>query len=168
MPKSAKGVIAAIVVFSTALFVYQAYVDKLSRSPEEAMNEFFTQEGAEDMLMDPLVLAGKDVVPLVIEDVKNAEMPRRRYAIAFLGNDTYPEAIPVLEKILNDENEKNYFRGDALISIYKLDKEKGKELASSYKNNDDYLGQMSQQVLSNSSYANSKRSFLNALRGWHE
>jgi len=138
------------------------------QTPEEALQSFYTHDVAEDMLMDPLVLAGKKVVPLVIKAVKNTEMPRRRYAIAFLGNDTYTTALPVLEEILKDKTEKDYFRGDALLSIYKIDKKIGQKLATKYKGSNNYLGKMCKEVFEDSSYANETRSYFDALRGWHE
>jgi hypothetical protein len=138
------------------------------QTPEEALQSFYSQNGAEDMLMDPLILAGDKVVPLVINEVKSPDMPRRRYAILFLGNDKYINALPVLEQILADNSEKDYFRGDALISIYKIDNISGKKLAASFANNEGYLGLMSKAVLGGSEYANKRRSYIDALRGWHE
>jgi len=49
---------------------------------------------AEDQLMDPLLLAGDDVVPLVIDELPDKEMRLRRYAIGFLGNGRHTPALP--------------------------------------------------------------------------
>ena len=42
--------------------------------------------------------------------------------------------------ILNDESEKDCFRGEALVSIFRIDEARGRELASVYAGRQDYLG----------------------------
>jgi hypothetical protein len=56
-------------------------------------------------------------------------MPRRRYALSFLGEGNYSQALPALEAIALDETEKNYFRADALKAIYHLLPNRALELA---------------------------------------
>ncbi len=68
----------------------------------------------------PLHQHGASVAPLVIRELPKKEMPRRRYAIRFLGEKRYVEALPTLEEIALDENEKFYFRADALLAIYDI------------------------------------------------
>src|SRR5262249_34357032 len=123
---------------------------------------------AEDMLMDPLILAGDKVVPLVIEAVKNKEMERRRYAIAFLGNGSYKQAIPVLEEILGDASEKDYVRGDALQSIYQIDDALGLHYAQEHQDSLDSLGQRAKDILSGRDYIKERRSYADALMGKHD
>ena len=74
------------------------------------MADFHSADGrAEDMLMDPLILHADLVKQRVIQDIGNPKMDKRRYAIAFLGNERIPEAIPALQSILNTGSEKDYF-----------------------------------------------------------
>jgi hypothetical protein len=115
------------------------------------MVDFHAAEGrAEDMLMDPLILNADLVKQRVIQDVQNPEMDKRRYAIAFLGNERIPEAIPVLQRILSTDTEKDYFRGDALESIYRIDQTRGKQLAKEYRDKQDYLGRIATGLLDGS------------------
>lgn len=137
-------------------------------SPEAALEQFYNNKGAEDTLMDPLIIAGEKVVPLVLKEVKNKAMPRRRYAIGFLGNGSYREALPALETILQDVGEKDYFRADALISIYQIDESLGGELAQKYKGEKNTLGDISRRVLAGDAELKKKRSYSDAVAGKHE
>ncbi len=134
-------------------------------SSEDALKRFYDSNGPEDTLMDPLIKAGSAVVPLVLKEVKNKNMPRRRYAIAFLGNGSYREALPVLEAILNDPTEEDYIRGDALQSIYMIDQVRSKEFAQTYGKNEDYLGDVSRRIIKGDNQLNKRRSYLDAVAG---
>ncbi|MCP4598965.1 MAG: hypothetical protein GY847_00215 [Proteobacteria bacterium] len=101
----------------------------LPNSPESVLEKFYEYEGAEDQLMDPLILGGDEVVPLVIEKVKDQSMPGRRYAIGFLGNQRIKEALSVLENIAEDPQEVFYIRFDAVEAAYAIDKVVGAKLA---------------------------------------
>lgn len=136
--------------------------------PEDALKRFYDNDGPEDTLMDPLILAGDRVVPLVLKEVKNKKMPRRRYAIGFVGNGSYKEALPALEAILQDSTEEDYFRGDALQSIYMIDESRGRELAQKYNDHQDYLGEISRRVISGDSQLKNRRTYSDAVVGKHE
>ena len=105
---------------------------------------------AEDMLMDPLILNADLVKDRVIQDILNPKMDKRRYAIGFLGNERIAKAIPVLFQILSDESEKDYFRGDALESIWQIDQTQGRQLAEEYSSREDYLGMIAKGLLDGS------------------
>lgn len=137
-------------------------------SPEEAMSEFFSNPGAEDTLMDPLIVAGPAVHPLVIDAIQDPETPRRRYAISFLGNEEVSEALPTLLAILNDESELPYFRGDALVAIYKIDSERAKLIASQFGDREDPLGYYASDVLTDADYLSERRSLAKARLRWHD
>jgi hypothetical protein len=139
-----------------------------SHSPEVALGKFYSYDRAEDQLMDPLILAGDKVVPLVIEKVKDKNMSRRRYAIGFLGNGSYREALPVLQGILQDKTEKNYFRGDALQSIYRIDENLGLNLAQQYKNEGSFVGNIANDLLGEKKYLMERQTYTAALTGKHE
>lgn len=137
-------------------------------SPDDALQRFYNNNGPEETLMDPLIVAGDKVMPLVMREVKNKEMPRRRYAIAFLGNGSYRDAIPVLENILRDTREEDYFRADALTSIYMIDESMGLRLAQQYKDQADYLGDVSRRVLAGDAQLRKRRSYADAIVGMHD
>jgi hypothetical protein len=82
------------------------------------------------MQTEPLEQEGARVVPLVIKEISNRAMPNRRYAISFLGEGRYAEALPVLERILSDPTEIEYFRADALLAIFEIAPARAQELAS--------------------------------------
>jgi HEAT repeat protein len=99
-------------------------------SPEQAIREFYSSDRAEDQMMDPLILAGEEVVPLLLIEIEKKTRPQRRYAIGALGNIQDKSALSVLEEILGDEAEEDYFRCDALNSIGMIDFRRGRELAA--------------------------------------
>ncbi len=93
-------------------------------TPDDALAAFYGGEPRHECeLADPLRRAGKAVVPLIIAELPNRSMRRRRYAIAFLGDGGYREALPLLELIARDETERDHFRGDALLAIANIDLE---------------------------------------------
>jgi hypothetical protein len=130
IPRYLVVLIAASLALS--LFVWICSVLFLSpyRNSEEALAAFYGGEPRpECMQAQPLRSEGRRVVPLVISALPDKAMPRRRYAIAFLGEGRYEEALPALERILVDVTEKDYFRADALLAIYELTPVRARELA---------------------------------------
>jgi hypothetical protein len=115
--------------------------------------------------MDPLILAGDKVVPLVIDRIRDKNMPKRRYAIGFLGNGPYKDALQVLETLLHDLTERDVIRGDALISIYQIDASLGLKYAEEFKNDPGYHGEVSRDILSGKDFLPQKRSYADALAG---
>jgi hypothetical protein len=158
--------IAILIVFCVSAFCVYAFL-RSRPTVDGVMADFHEAEGrAEDMLMDPLILHADLVKSRVINDIKNPEMDKRRYAIAFLGNEKILKAIPVLETILNTESEKDYFRGDALESIFRIDETKGKQLAGNHSAQQDYLGRIARGLL-DGSYKPHMRTKADALIGRH-
>ena len=103
------------------------------RDPQDALLDFCSGEDrAEDQLMDPLILAGFRVRSLVIRNVADIQMCRRRYAILYLGCADVKDSLPVLIAILENEEEPNYFRCDALEAISLIDPRRGQALANNY------------------------------------
>ena len=142
------------------------------RDPEAAMKDFYAATArAEDQLADPLILNGHGVVPLVVKDIQHKEMPLRRYAIGFLGNGRYGEALPILKVILADETEKFYFRADALIAIHQISPSVATDLAHRYVNGEELLGRVAKQIVSgaaNDSGIFERRSWWKAFFAVHE
>ena len=97
--------------------------------------------------MDPLILAGDRVVPLVIRGVADRNMPKRRYAIQFLGNGGFDEAVPVLRRILADKAEDDWMRADALQAIYMIQQSEGAGLAVDYREQDGVLGTLARRAI---------------------
>ena len=141
-------ILSLVFLFISILSCTQEYEIK---SPSESLNYFYTYEGAEDQLMDPLIVAGQDVIPLIIQEIKHKDMPRRRYAIGALGNLQDESAIPSLELLLKDSTEKDYFRCDALNAISLINFKRAEALSSAYRETEIVcLKEMSQSILSSS------------------
>ncbi|WP_156464240.1 hypothetical protein [Afipia sp. Root123D2] len=86
-------------------------------------------------------------MPLVIAELPKRSMPRRRYAIGFLGDGGYREALPALEVIAKDRTELDYFRGDALLAISQIDLHLAQRLAGEFADATGHLGPVVQVVL---------------------
>jgi hypothetical protein len=114
----------------------------------ETWRQFYRPEVPhEPELDDPLIAAGPKMVPAICEAVKHKDMKYRRYAIGALGHLADKGAISTLVTILEDQTEEEYFRADALQSIYQIDAARGKELAPRYRESGEMLGPIAQAVL---------------------
>ena len=141
----------------------------LRPSPEDAWHRFLTSTNlAEDQLMDPLIMAGADVLPIVIEQVSNPELPGRRYAITFLGHQSCQQAVPTLERILMSDAEADIFRGDCLQSLAMIDPDLGNRYAQRFAEQDGYLGQRARELLADSDTLPPRRTYWDALFGRHD
>ncbi|WP_375185101.1 hypothetical protein [Pseudoalteromonas sp.] len=150
------------------LSLWWSRVEGPLRDPEEALKDFYeTQYRAESQLQDPLILNGSNVLPLVLRDLPDKNMPRRRYAIGYIGNGRYEEAIPALKKILHDNSELNYFRADALEAIYQIDMSLSRNLAANFTNEPELLGRVAKKIVSGESPIYSERTFWDAFMGIH-
>ena len=158
-----------IAIFLSSTIILAACQSQTTPPTEdEVMNDFYQAHNrAEDMLMDPLIIHSNIVKSRIIREIKNQDMDKRRYAISFLGNEGIKEALPALQEILNSENEKDYFRADALESIYRIDNSEGIKKATLYSNNNDYLGRIAMGLL-DGTHKPSRRSLKQALTGHHE
>jgi hypothetical protein len=83
-----KPIVIAITTLLLALCVWVAILlrSNIPETPELALQAFYVREVAEDQIMDPLILAGPEVIPLLERDLANPEMQNKRYAIGALGN----------------------------------------------------------------------------------
>jgi hypothetical protein len=138
------------------------------RPPEDALRDFYEAKNrAEGQLKDTLILNGRRVLPLVLNDLPNKDMPRRRYAISYLGDGGYVEALPALLKIIQDEAEFNYFRADTLEAILQIDQPQSIKLAEQYRGEPDLLGRVATQIVNGISPIYSERSYWEAMTGVH-
>lgn len=138
--------------------------------PEKALYTFYTAESNEQTdLIDPLILAGRRVVPLLLKEIIRRDMPRRRHAIAALGNLGDWRAMPALEAILHDQTEQDFFRADALEAIALIDKDVGRYFAKQYADSESmYLAQVSKNIIAGGRDSLYRRSFFDALYKGHE
>ncbi len=131
---------------------------------------------AEDEWADPLILTGRGAVPSILAEVTNRSMPRRHYAIWYLGLSGDRRSLPVLETILNDVTESEYARADALVAIAMIDEAQGLALARRYESHEGiavirrmeqttYLGRSADELLYMHNLPDLRRSYLDALRG---
>ncbi|NQT91241.1 MAG: hypothetical protein HQ559_00665 [Lentisphaerae bacterium] len=161
-----KATIAALLVLIVAAYgIYEA-IRPLSAA--DVMAEFYSDERevGEDMLMDPLILNAELVTPTVIEAIKDRDMHLRRYAISFLGIQRVRDALPALRSILADTSEIDYFRGDALGSIYQIDKAEGLALARKFNSGDSFLAYIARGLIDGSRRP-FERTYQQALVGEH-
>jgi hypothetical protein len=139
------------------------------RNPGEALEDFYeAKDRAEDQLMDPLILTGGSVVPPVLKELPNKDMRLRRYAIGFLGNGRYYEALPMPEVILNDESEIYYIRADALEAIFQISQSRAKELAPNFVNGRELLGEVAREIVAGKNRIYFERSYWEAFRHVHD
>ncbi len=167
MPKRGKYCVAGAIVLAATLTGIYLLVWSAPASAEEVMRDFYGAEGrAEDMLADPIILNADLVAPVVIEAVKDPQMELRRYAIGFLGSARVEASLPVLRHILEDKTEIDYFRSDALESIYLIDRTEGTNLAREHADADDHLGYIAKELLSGTQPY--ERTYWQALTGAHD
>ncbi len=104
-------------------------------TPEQAkkvLSDFYADRVPEEIQDRLLVDAGKPIAPYLLVEIKNKDMPKRRYAILALGKIKDKRALPVLTQILDDSSEINYFRDDALCAIWHIDRKLGEQSANQY------------------------------------
>jgi hypothetical protein len=101
----------------------------------------------EPELDDPLIAAGKPMVPYICEAVSHPDMQLRRYAIGALGFIGDKRATPTLERILADTTQVDYVRADALQAIYLIDRERADRLARAALSATDSVGSTAEAIL---------------------
>jgi len=102
------------------------------KDAQKFLNYFYNDKVPEEITDRYLLTAGKGIVPYLIDEVQKRDMPKRGYAIGALGKIGDRRALPVLIKILEDSSEIYYFREDALVSIWYLDKALGERMIERY------------------------------------
>lgn len=113
---------------------------------------------------DLLILEGSCVVPTAIEAVGDRSLSKRSFVINFLGDRGAKDALPTLLRILEDETDPH--RSNALMAVFMIDNEKGRELASKLEGHPGRLGEMSRDILENKTYLHRRRSYWQALRSY--
>lgn len=103
-------------------------------SPEAALQQFYSAspfEVAEVQLADPLILAGRSAVPLLLSEIASQDMPRRGYAVLALGDIGDPAVVARLSEMVNDPTDNA--RCDALRAIALIDQREASALARELK-----------------------------------
>jgi len=140
---------------------------EIPSSPQKALEQFYAAtDVAEDQLMDPLILRGPDVVPLLIREVPSRKMPRRLYGILAIGHIGDGRGLDVLKQIVSDPSEKEDIRYGALRSITLIDRDLALEVAKGY-SDQEIPGLSRLQHELESGRPLERRTFEQALRGEH-
>lgn len=172
MSKKQKVVIViAIVLLAFIAWLGGSLHSNITGSPTLALKTFYEREVAEDQIMDPLILAGPKIIPLLQKEVVNPDMPNRRYAIGALGNLRSKATLSTLEKLVATKSEAAYIRCDALTAIGMIDPEEGLRIAKSVKGEgleclagiEDLDRDYTQWLKLNAP----ERTYFQALLGWH-
>lgn len=136
---------------------------RLFASPEYILNRFYTEQNLfEDQLEDSLILAGSKMAPLLEREILKKEIQRRRYAIGALGFIGNNNSVQILEHILQDKSEIEYFRGDALEAIAGIDLPYAQKIAPQYINDMGYVADRAHEILTDPTSLY-KRSYWDAL-----
>ncbi|MCW1926393.1 hypothetical protein OKA05_27830 [Luteolibacter arcticus] len=133
-------------------------------SKEEVLDDFYHGVRSEEQLMDPLIVHSRRVADSIAAKVADPEMPRRLYAITFLGVDKTTSALDVLQSIADDDHEPPIIRSAALKSAFQISGETGFQLAEKYKNREDVLGDVSKSIVEGT-LVTKERSFWDACLG---
>ena len=145
---------ASVGVFNTPQGAVLAFTSPAYRVPEEA-------------IADPLMVTGKRAVPAVIAAVRDRTMPRRAYAIGYLGWAADQRALPVLEEILADSTERPDMRAVALEAIACIRIAAGDSLAALIGQDTTALGQAASRVFDGPECMFEGRSIWDAMSHTH-
>lgn len=119
-----------------------------SYDPKSALSDFYGGAARpECLLTEPLRRAGDSILPLLLAEVRDKAMPKRRYAIGYLGERRYEAALPVLEAILRDDTERDFVRGDALLAIYAISEPRAKLLAADHQHHAGHLNRIVGEIV---------------------
>ena len=118
----------------------------------ETWHAFYDLSDHVPEIADALIAAGPRMVPAICEAVAHRDMKFRRHAIAALGYIGDRRALQALQTILDDGTEAEQARGDALISIYRIDRALGTRNARQYRHADAFVAHVSEAILRNDAW----------------
>lgn len=113
----------------------------------EAWHAFYDLADHEPEIDDPLIEAGRPMVPAICEAVRHKDMRRRLYAIGALGYIGDRRALPTLEGILGDAGDTDDLRSEALIAIYRIDRALGTRYARQYRHAEERTALVADAIL---------------------
>ena len=108
---------------------------------------FYDESFHEPDIDDPLIAAGRPMVPAICEAISHRDMKYRRYAIGALGYIGDRKAVPTLVGLLENAGEEAYFRSDALLAIYRIDQPLGTRYARQYRHADKPIAMIAEAIL---------------------
>jgi len=134
----------ALILIAALLVAQPCFAGEVAYRPGGASfagtwHAFYDLGDHEPELDDPLIKRGPAMVPAICEAVTHSDMKYRRYALSALGYIRDPEALPCLERILRDEEELDYFRGDALEAMYRINQQLGERYVVEFGGRGGYL-----------------------------
>jgi hypothetical protein len=93
------------------------------RTPEAALAAFYEDVPYSPACAQsgPLRWGGRRIIPVIIKEISKRGMSKREYAISYLGEKRYRDALPVLERIAIDTTELDHIRYVALIAISEIE-----------------------------------------------
>ena len=90
---------------------------------------FHNQKVSDDFMIEPIKKAGKGIGKYLMEDISDKRSPLRKYAVAGAGEIGYDAATEKISAILYDTNESPDIRGEAYLSLLKINSEKSASYA---------------------------------------
>jgi hypothetical protein len=152
------GILSAIIIIAGSNF----FLYRITSSPKAcSLPDYASYNGpAEDLL----ILEGNCVIPTAIEAIQDRTLPKRPFVISFLGNSDHKEALESLVKIVEDATDSD--RTNAIIAVFRIDNEKGRELAMKYEKQQNELGKYSRDVLANKEYLHNRKTYWQAWRSY--
>ncbi|MGN6151249.1 MAG: HEAT repeat domain-containing protein [Lysobacteraceae bacterium] len=97
---------------------------------------FYDASFHEPEIDDPLIEAGRPMVPAICEAVAHPDMKYRGYAIGALGYIGDRRALPTLVGLIENAGETVSMRNQALLAIYRIDRALGARYARQYRHAD--------------------------------
>lgn len=132
--------------------------------PNTALAQFYASEGPECTLKLPLQEATPEVIPLVAEAIRDPRMPKRRYAIGYLGDVGASEATEQLQAILENGAEADYFRADALIALQAIDQSRAGTLSRKHLSELGLFGEVARSIASGQTMGERKSAWVRFWR----
>jgi HEAT repeat protein len=133
MFKGINMLVTIIIAFVLTLLLLGCFKSKIGEKEAKVIiQEFYADNVPEPIIDRHLLTAGKAIVPYLIVEIQNKDMPKRGYGILALGKIGDRKAVPVLIKIIEDHSELVYFRIDALRAIWHIDRKLGETYAAKF------------------------------------
>src|SRR5687767_6206479 len=152
------AIIATLVIVSAVLIAAGYFlIPFFARTTVCPLPDYMSYSGRAEEL---LILEGSCVVPSAIEAIRDQSLPKRPFVIAFLGNGEYKDALVPLKMIVEDETDPD--RGPALIAIFHIDSNEGRQLATKYKGKEGDLGKLSLDILIDKDYLHHRTTYWQA------
>jgi hypothetical protein len=85
------------------------------RSTHDILERFYNSNVPENQIADELIIHSKPMCPVICQKIKDKNMPKRGYAILFLGNESFKDGKDVLLSILQDDTENSSIKVNPLI-----------------------------------------------------